>query len=232
MIINESVGNTLALSQDEPVALTLGVPLTQGFYPQQTVEVWTQSIVPYYGTLVGADNYFKTRLNTETWDFADKADREASLHMATRVIEALHFKGVKANPDQILFFPRSVDVPGFVLTPTRCTVDRTITDFSECNNLGFPPICPDATPTGTAVVPGNIEVACYEIALCFLNGFDPEIESRNLSVNSQGYAGARTSYDRSFIQDHLRAGIPSAYAWSILRPYLADPQALRLVRGS
>lgn len=84
----------------------------------------------------------------------------------------------------------------------------------------------------SGVVPDDIIMATYEIALALLNGIDPDVEARNLSVSAQGYAGARTTYDRSYTQDHLRAGIPSAYAWSILRPYLADPQNLRVSRGA
>lgn len=174
-VYNESVGDVL-------------------YFTQPQIDVWTQSVTPFYGSLVGADNYFKTRLRTSMWDYAETGDRLKSLHMATRAIEILHFKGQKEDCNQILFFPR------------------------KCLDKGK--------------VPGDIENACYEIALSLLNGVDPDIEARNLSVTGQGYAGARTTYDRSFIQDHLRAGIASAQAWSILRPYLADPSALRLSRDS
>ncbi len=233
-IIAESVIQAIVWSQNEPPAVNLGVGPSQGYYLQQCVEVYTQTTGPYYGSLVNAENYFKTRLNTQQWDFAERDERVAALSMATRVMETLHYKGHKAVQAQPLFFPRTIDGTVIPCTCSCCPdITGSITDFTAgCNLYGFPPICPDPTPTGTPVIPGEIEVAAYEIALCFLNGFDPEIEARNLSVTSQGYAGARSSYDRTFIQDHLRAGVPSALAWSILRPYLADPQALRLTRGS
>lgn len=233
MIFNESVVSAIAWSQPDALQLSLGIRLLQGFYPQQEALIYTQNVGPFYGSLVGADNYFKTRLNTQSWDYAEKDERLAALHMATRHMEVLNFRGQRANPNQLLFFPRTIDVPGFKNTAiSGSNFDGTISDFSVFNNLGTPPVIPDPVPTGTPVVPGEIENACYEIALCFLNGFDPEIEARNLSVTGQGYAGARTTYARDFLQDHLRAGIPSALAWSILRPYLVDPQALRITRGS
>jgi hypothetical protein len=81
-------------------------------------------------------------------------------------------------------------------------------------------------------VPADIEIAAYEIALALLDGIDPEIEARNLSVAQTGYAGVVTKYDRDFTQAHIRAGIPSALAWDYLRPYLCDPESLILRRGS
>ncbi len=209
-IINQTVGNVLYLSN--------------------CASVYTQTVAPYYGSLTGADNYFNTRLHTQNWDWSEKKEREAALHMATRAIEVLAFKGHKADPNQILFFPRTIDVgPQPVVV---CTNLPTKTDFSCGGLAGYPPLLPEPTLVGTPHVPGEIEIACYEIALCLLNDIDPDVEARNLSVTGQGYAGTRTTYDRDFIQEHIRAGIPSAYAWSILRPYLSDPQVLRLVRAS
>ncbi len=174
-VINQTVGNTI-------------------YFTQPRVDVWTQVVTPFYGTLVGADNYFKTRLRTHNWDNAESDERLKALHMATRYMEALHYKGKKESDDQILFFPR------------------------HCLDGGR--------------VPGDIEEACYECALALLNGVDPEVEARNLSVTGQGYAGARTSYDRDFTQEHVRANIPSSHAWSLIKPYLADPKALKVVRDT
>lgn len=85
---------------------------------------------------------------------------------------------------------------------------------------------------GSTEIPVPIVQAVYEIALKFAEGFDPDTEARNLSVKSQGYAGSKTDYERSFVPDHMRAGIPSHGAWLLLLPYLRDPNALNLVRNS
>lgn len=81
-------------------------------------------------------------------------------------------------------------------------------------------------------VPIPIVQAAYEIALAFAEGLDPDVEARNLSVTSQGYAGSKTDYERAFVADHLRAGVPSHGAWLLLCPYLRDPHAVDIVRVS
>lgn len=63
----------------------------------------------YYGTLSRANVYFSKRLNTRVWDETLYNDREASLIMATRVIDKLNFAGDKHDPAQPLQFPRSDD---------------------------------------------------------------------------------------------------------------------------
>lgn len=80
-------------------------------------------------------------------------------------------------------------------------------------------------------IPRDIIVACYEIALALLKGVDPEFEISNQSLIQQGYAGVTTKYVRDFALDHFMAGIPSAMAFSYLRPYLSDPQNIKLRRG-
>lgn len=84
-------------------------------------------------------------------------------------------------------------------------------------------------PTSEHNTPKEVIIATYEIALMLLDGYESDREVANLMVTVQMYAGFRTAYDRSTVQEHIRAGIPSAYAWSILRPYLCDPMALRLI---
>jgi Putative DnaT-like ssDNA binding protein len=98
------------------------------------------------------------------------------------------------------------------------------TKFEEDQELEF--------PRGTAVVPKEINYACYEIALMLLDGVDMEIEIVNLTATGQGFSSARTTYDRSFVLEHLRAGIPSALAWSYLKPYLNSSNSLILSRAT
>lgn len=86
-------------------------------------------------------------------------------------------------------------------------------------------------PRGTdSVIPYDIKFACFEIALRLLDGFDPELEVENLGSTNQGIAGLRDTYDRSFVLDHIRAGVPSPRAWSLLLPYLVDPKTIIVSR--
>lgn len=88
-------------------------------------------------------------------------------------------------------------------------------------------------PRGTdIVVPKNIRLACYEIALALLDGVEPDLEIENLDATVQGWSGARTTYDRTSVPDHIRAGIPSQMAWNWIKPYLVDPRAITLSRVS
>lgn len=86
--------------------------------------------------------------------------------------------------------------------------------------------------TDSTVIPTAIEQATYEVALKFAEGFDPDTEARNLSVKSQGYAGSKTDFERTFVPDYQRAGIPSQTAWHLLLPYLRDPNAITILRDS
>ncbi len=77
---------------------------------------------------------------------------------------------------------------------------------------------------GTETVPDNIKIACYECAFALIDGVDPEFEQENLAISSEAIAGIRTSYSRDIgTPEHLRSGIPSAYAWRFLQQYLKTP---------
>jgi hypothetical protein len=84
---------------------------------------------------------------------------------------------------------------------------------------------------GDVNLPEGVQIACCEIALKLLDDFDIEMEINNLAATNQNYSGVRTNYDRSFVLEHLSAGIPSAVAWAYLKPYLSDPRRVRLVRN-
>lgn len=79
-------------------------------------------------------------------------------------------------------------------------------------------------------IPVNIEYATYEIALMLLDGTDMDQEAESLGVMSEAYSGVRTTYDVSYVNNHIRAGIPSIEAWDYLLPFLRDPTQLRLSR--
>jgi hypothetical protein len=81
-------------------------------------------------------------------------------------------------------------------------------------------------------VPEGIKTACHEIVFAILDGVDVEIEYDNLGMISQGYANVRTTYDQERIPEHILAGVPSVTAWRYLKPYLVDPNNLKLSRVS
>ncbi len=63
----------------------------------------------YYGSIAGAHAYFAVRLNERAWSLAKPVDRPKALWAATQVIDTLNFKGQKADPAQVLEFPRGCD---------------------------------------------------------------------------------------------------------------------------
>ena len=80
-------------------------------------------------------------------------------------------------------------------------------------------------------VPTDIKIACYELSYRLLIGkIDIEMEIANLTAESRGYSGVRSTYNRTFVQEWIMAGIPSAIAWSYLRPYLVNPDQMLLSR--
>ena len=79
-------------------------------------------------------------------------------------------------------------------------------------------------------VPAAIKVATYEEALSLLDGIEIEAEKRRLSAISQGFSSVRTTYDRTYVPDHINSGITSYTAWMHLVPYLRDPNEISLSR--
>ncbi|MFA6270830.1 MAG: hypothetical protein WC657_06525, partial [Candidatus Paceibacterota bacterium] len=167
-----------------------------------------------YATVSEADTYFSERLHSTVWDNASVADQTKALLQATRDIDCLNFKGYKATVATLLSGVYDVSL-----------VDpATIRAAEAAQELEF--------PRGTdTVVPPIIQRACFEIAYALLDGVDPDTELENLAVVSQGYAGVRTTYNR--IQqpiEHLVAGIASATAWRMLKPFIRDGQAIKTSR--
>lgn len=94
---------------------------------------------------------------------------------------------------------------------------------STTQNLQFP-------RNDDTVIPTEIEFACYEIAITLLDEVDMDQEVQTIGVMSEAYSGARTTYDGDFVNEHIRAGIPSIKAWEYLKPFLRDPRLLRVSR--
>jgi hypothetical protein len=81
-------------------------------------------------------------------------------------------------------------------------------------------------------VPQRVKDATFEVAYALLDGAEPDLEQESLSVSSEGYSAARTTYARDSAPEHFAAGIPSSLAWKYLKPLLGDVRGIKLRRVS
>jgi len=167
----------------------------------------------YYGTLVEADSYFASRLHERAWFDADPADRPKALWAATQIIDALNYKGNKHSVYTLL-----------LANPSASQDEIRAAEASQ----------PLEFPRGAdTTVPEAVRIAAFEIAHALLDGKDPELELENLAVNSMGYGAVKTSYERSQLPiEHIVNMVPSSVAWRLLKPFLRDSDALKLLRLS
>jgi len=84
--------------------------------------------------------------------------------------------------------------------------------------------------SGSSQVPQDVQEACCDIALALLNDINPDESIEDIAVTSQSYSSIRVSYDRSMVQEHIAAGVPSATAWKKIKPYLLEPGLIRMTR--
>jgi hypothetical protein len=160
--------------------------------------------ITHYGTVVDGDTYFNSSLWGRKWKNSSPSRKQQALVSATQIVDRYNYCGCKANDGQVLQFPRK----------------NSYTD----------PITGDVTTTSDDNVPNDIAVATYLIADKLLDGWDPDMEADNLNTIQNKYDKVAVLSTREFIPEHLRAGVPSARAWGILRQYIRDPQSLVLVR--
>jgi len=167
----------------------------------------------YYGTLAEADSYFASRLHERAWFDADPADRPKALWAATQIIDALNYKGNKHSV--------------YTLLLANPSASQDEIRAAEANQ-------PLEFPRGAdTTVPEAVRIAAFEIAHALLDGKDPELELENLAVNSMGYGAVKTSYERSQLPiEHIVNMVPSSVAWRLLKPFLRDSDALKLLRLS
>ena len=184
-----------------------------------------------YLTVAEADRYFESRVNSGLWFDTDNDEKLRSLKDATRRIDRLNFAGEKTDPAQLLQFPRK-SLPivvrqsfGFVFGLRDEDEDENIDELEEADEQ-------EKSLVIDTNIPVDVQIACCEVAFALLDGRDPDLDVEQLVVDSQSYSGVRTSYTRKFALEHIRAGIPSALAWSYLRPYLRDFRNVTVVRSS
>lgn len=91
--------------------------------------------------------------------------------------------------------------------------------------IGTPDSDEHAWPRNGEPIPERILHACCEIALELLNGYDLELEARNLHATSLGVGTLKTVQGPT-VPQHMRAGIPSVVAWNYMLAYLKRPYAI------
>lgn len=174
----------------------------------------------YYGTLEDAQDYFDNRLHEYAWSEATPSDRPKALWAAAQIIDTLSYKGHKHAVWEYL---QSLPTPHLWLSKDQEAAIRAA-EASQVHEF------PRGSDTET---PQAILIACYELAYSLLDGKDPEMELQNLGIVSHGFSGARTMYDRNLIPvEHIVNGVPNAYAWRLIRPFLRDDMAFRVIRVS
>ena len=167
----------------------------------------------YYGSPDEADEYFANRLHETAWTEASANDRRKALIAARGIIDALNYKGNKHTVYTLL-----------QANPSAAQDDIRAAEANQ----------PLEFPRGADTeVPEAIRVAEYEIAHALLDGKDPELELENLAVSAMGYGAVKTSYERSQLPiEHIINLVPSSAAWRLLKPFLRDSDALKLLRLS
>ena len=183
----------------------------------------------YYGSLQEAEDYFAGRLHSQPWNDSHDADKPKALLAARRLIDNLNFKGHKHS---VWVFHQQVPPPW--RDPTNGTFDRTAEEQYRQQERDAEASQPLEFPRGAdTMVPEAIRRAEYELAFSLLDGVDPQMELENLSVTAQGYAEVRTHFERNMVPiEHLINLVPNPLAWSLLKPFLRDDQAVRLSRVS
>lgn len=146
-----------------------------------------------FSTVNEGDEYFNQKMHSQAWFNLDSFDKQRSLNTATQLINKFNYLGSKTVDSQQNEWPRS----GV---------------YTKVNGIW--------TLIDSAIVPNDIIVAQYEIALALAGGTDIERELRGLHVTSRGFSSARTTYDPRFVPQHLLHGVPSAVAWDYLLTYL------------
>jgi len=166
-----------------------------------------------YGSLDEAQDYFDNRLHETAWSNASTDDHRKALIAARGVIDALNYKGDKATVYTLL-------------QANEAATDEEIRAAEASQPLEFP-------RGADTEVPEAVRIAEYEIAYALLDGKDPELELENLAVTSMGYGGVKTGYERTGLPiEHIINLVPSSVAWRLLKPFLRDSDAMRLLRLS
>lgn len=123
-----------------------------------------------YGSLVGGDAFFASRLHNFDWVNATAGDQQKALVSATDLIDQFGYDDQK--------------YPVSILDSDATDEEFRLADLSQ--ELEFPRGSVNTVPT-------EIEHACYLIAQALLSGRDPEMDLESLAATSTAYGSVRTS---------------------------------------
>lgn len=201
-----------------------------GRVTQQYLEILSERVIPTsinpppaYATLAEGEDYFTQRLHARGWPCAAPVDRHKALVLATRLIDTLNFKDHKHTVYELLEEGGCGQNIGSALDIECITKD----ELQEAN-LAQPLEFPRGADT---VVPQMIKDACMEIAESLLDGKDPELELEQLSTFNHLAFSFSAAHERRYIPvEHLINLIPNAVAWSWIKPFLVDDEAIKITR--
>lgn len=113
-----------------------------------------------------------------------------------------------------------------LITATRVIDNLPLRGFKtdEDQDLQFP-------RDGSESVPEDILIACCEIAFELLDSVDLNLTHDSIFIQSTSSQTARVGYN-SKVPQHIAYGVPSYIAWQKLKPYILDPQQVKLERVS
>lgn len=106
------------------------------------------------------------------------------------------------------------------------------------NQLNFVGVKTDASQElefprgGDSTIPTQIQYACAELALAFLDDADVDTELQEQYLTQYSVSSVRSAYDRTTQREDVGNSIPCRTAWTLLRPFLRDARAIRLKRIS
>lgn len=131
-----------------------------------------------YVDVLTAQAYFDNRLFSDVWNNASTDDKSRALIMATGKINRLPIKGVKANYQQTMEFPRALETDYRYWQYMSLTIDAHF--------YGYWYVEPEVTQ--------NVKNAVCEEALALLKGIPKRVELQRQGVKSFNLGGMSENY--------------------------------------
>ena len=154
-----------------------------------------------YVDMPTAQNYFDNRLYSDAWNNATVDDKTKALIMASKKIDRLPIRGVKANYLQAMEFPRAI------MTDYRYWQYMSLT--LNINYNGYWYIEPAVTD--------NVKNAVCEEALALLQGIPKRLQLQRQGVKSFNLGGMSENYGSG-----TQLQLISKEAEEFMQPYLGD----------
>ena len=131
-----------------------------------------------YIDVIAAQSYFDNRLYSDAWNNALQDDQARALIMASQKIDRLPIRGVKANYQQTMQFPRALETDYRYWQYMSLTIDAHF--------YGYWFVEPAVTD--------NVKNAVCEEALALLKGIPKRVELQRQGVKSFNIGGMSENY--------------------------------------